>query len=398
MSLKYIVPVMAVAGRAIAASSCSASTTTLHSQADATALSACQTFTGTVALATDAAGSIDISGVEEITGSLIGNNVTGLTTLSADNLQKIGDTFSLQACTILSGLTFPALVNVAKIDWAYLSALQELSFDQGVQMAKSVSIQTTGLTTLTGINLQEVDTMVIANNHFLNDVTMQLGNVTDHFSCQANAQNFSIAFPNLIWANQLEINNVSSIDLPSLMYVNESAYFTANYFQTLSAANLTSVGESLSFVANSDLTNVTMPLLTSITGGLTVANNTDLQKVNGFTSLKTIGGAFDFFGNFTDVELPAITEVQGAFNLQSTGDISKACDHFQSIAGSSSVIRGTFTCHYNDASAGGIGSGSTGVQNGGDGSSTTSSAAAVPMLIPGATGVLGVLLAMLGML
>lgn len=397
MSLKYIVPAMAVAGKALAASSCSADTTTLHSQADATGLAGCQTFTGSVALATDAAGSIDISGVKEITGSLTGNNVTGLTTLQADNLQKIGDTFSLQSCTILSGLSFPALVDAAKIDWAYLPALQQLSFDQGVQMAKSVSVQTTGLTTLTGINLQVVDTMVIANNRFLQDVTMQLGNVSDHFSCQANAQNFSIAFPNLIWANQLEINNVSKIDLPSLKHVNESLYFTANYFETLSAANLTSVGESLSFVANPDLTNITMPMLTTITGGLTVANNTKLEKVNGFPKVKSIGGAFDFFGNFTDVELPAITEVQGAFNLQSTGDISKACDGFKSIAGASSVIRGTFTCNYNDASAGGLGSGGSGVHNGGD-SSSPSSGAAVPMLIPGATGVLGVFLAMLGML
>jgi len=127
---------------------------------------------------------------------------------------------------------------------------------------------------------------------------MQLGNITQSLTLQSNGRNVSATFPNLIWANNMTIRNVSSISIPSLAKLNGSLGFYSNEVPSISAPNLTMVGGALSFVSNTDLTQLNMPMLMSVGGGLQVANNTELDTVS-FAMLKTIGGALDFNGNFT---------------------------------------------------------------------------------------------------
>lgn len=278
--------------------SCSASTTTIQNAADASALATCQTFTGSIAIATGTTDSIALDGIQRITGSLIADNVTQMTSLSGDSLAIIGDSFSLTSMTILSTLNFPALVNVQTIEWTALPALQGLSFTQGVQQASVVSIQNTQLDTLDGINLQTVDQMIIANNPYLNDINMQLGNVTQSLILEANGRNVTADFPDMIWAYNVTFRNVSQVSIPSLASVNGSMGFFANFFSGVSAPNLTTVGGTLSLVSNADMTNMSFPELKTVSGGLQVANNTVIKTID-FPALQTVGGALDFYGNFT---------------------------------------------------------------------------------------------------
>lgn len=297
MSLRYLVPALAIAGRA--AASCSAATTTVSVSADAAALATCTTFTGSIAIATGTTDNIALNGIQVIEGSLIADNVTQLAEISADSLLTISDSFSLTGLTILSTLNFPQLSDVNTIDWTALPALQGLSFTTGVQTASMVSIQNTELNTLDGINLQVVDTFYIANNPFLNEISMQLGNITTSLIIEANGREVVANFPDLDWAYNMTFRNVSSVNIQSLSSINGSLGFYSNEFLNVSAANLTTVGGSLSFVSNSDLTNITMPSLTTVTGGFQIANNTALKSIDGFPKLATIGGALDFYGNFT---------------------------------------------------------------------------------------------------
>ena len=278
---------------------CSAATTTIQNAGDASALASCSTFSGSIAIATGTTDAIAIDGVRRIEGSLIADNVTQITQLSADSLETIDDSFSLNGLTILSTLNFPRLTNVQTLDWTALPALQGLSFTTGVQQASTVSIQNTQLNTLDGINLQTVDQMTIANNNYLDDISMQLGNVSTSLILEANGRNVSAIFPNLEWAFNMTFRNCSQVSIPSLASLNGSMGFYANFFQSLSAPNLTTVGGSLSFVSNEDMTNISFPELKTVTGGLQVANNTALQNINGFPALQTVGGALDFNGNFT---------------------------------------------------------------------------------------------------
>lgn len=273
-------------------------TSTLQSAADASALSSCSTFSGSIAIATGTTDSIALNGINRITGSLTADNVTEMTELSADSLQIIDDSFTLNSLTILSTLNFPELTSVATIDWTALPALQGLSFTTGVQTAGTVSIINTQLATLDGIDLTTVDSMTITNNNYLDDIDMQIGNITTALIIEANGRNVTASFPNLIWAYNITLANVTEIDIPSLASLNGSMGIYANYFTSISAPNLTTVGGSLSFQSNEDMTNMSFPELKTVNGGLDVVNNTALKTID-FPALETVGGAVDFEGNFT---------------------------------------------------------------------------------------------------
>lgn len=391
-SLRSIVPALAVAGGA-AAQVCGGgddSTATIASNGDASALANCQTYSGSIAIATGTTDNINLQGIRRITGSFTADNVTGITSISAPDLQEIGDSFTLNGLTILSTLSFPALAKVDTIMWTALPALQGLSFSQtGVQEVSSLEITNTQLSSLDGINLQVVDRLYVTNNPYLESVNMQLGNVTESLEFSANGD-LNAEFPNLQWAYNMTFRNCSEVSIPSLASVNGSLGFYSNSFESLAAPNLTNVGGSLAFVSNDALTNITMPELTIVRGGLQLANNTALTEVNGFGALKTVEGALDLTGIFETVELPELADVRGAFNLQSTSNIS--CDTFEELR-SNRVIKGKYTCVPDSANPEGL----DGTSTTSDGSSSSSSAAH-PMIIPGATGVLGVVAAIFGLL
>lgn len=392
MAFRYIVPALAVAGSAFAQCGEEGATTTIQSAADATGLSGCSTYSGSIAISTSTTDNIDLAGISRIDGSLIADNVTGIVQLGASDLEEIGERFDLNGLTILSTLSFPRLAKVDTINWIALPALQGLTFSQtGVQEVNMLRIDNTELGSLDGINLQVADTIYIANNRFLNSVNMQLGNVTEAMTFTNNGEDLVAEFPNLEWANNITIRNLSSVSMPSLASVNGSLGFYGNTFENFSSPNLTSVGGSLAFVSNDQLNNITLPELTTISGGFQIANNTNLENINGFPKLATVGGALDFTGSFSGVEIPALEDVRGAFTLLSNQDIQEVCSNFQGQAGSARAIKGTFTCRGNtdpkDGSATGSGSGSS-----------SSDSAASPLLIPGATGVLGVVAAIFGLL
>jgi hypothetical protein len=219
--------------------------------------------------------------------------------LGSGSLQSIGGTFGLNELTILTSLSFPRLTTVDIIDWEALPALQALAFTTGVQKASSLSIQNTQLNSLDGINLQTVDSVLIANNNYLETIDMQLAYINTGLAIEANGRQVNASFPNLEWAFNITLRNVSSISFPSLSSVNGSLGFYSNFFESVSAPNLTSVGQSLSFVSNEDMTNASFPVLTTVGGGLQIANNTGIEDISGFPDLQSIGGALDFYGNFT---------------------------------------------------------------------------------------------------
>nr|POF16518.1 cell surface gpi-anchored protein [Quercus suber] len=397
MAARYLVPALAVAGRA--AAQCSVSgTTTIQSQGDATALAGCSTFSGSIALATGTVGQIALDGIEEITGSLTATNVSGLASLSGDSLATIDDTFELADLTGLTNVEFPKLTAVKTITWTALTALQQLNMAAEVQMAESVDIEDTMLTTLTGINLMSIDTLTLVSNRFLNDITMHLGNVSSSLRLGSNGPKAAASFPNLKWANTLDLQNLTSIEIPSLEAVNGSLYFSANFFSSISAPNLTTIGGGLNIVDNANLTNVSMPELTTITQAFVVANNSQLAVVDDFGSLATISGTLDFYGVFTDVELPALKDVEGAFTLVSTdttGAIDKSCKVFTGESGRSATIKVTPVCKGDDAGA--LTENNSTTTSSSD-PSQSSTGAGNMVAITGVTGVLGVVAAIFGML
>jgi len=104
------------------------------------------------------------------------------------------------------------------------------------------------------------------------------------------------------------------------------------------------------------------------------------------------------------VELPELKDIRGAFNIQSSEDITDVCNHFQPLSGQNNVIKGTYSCSGGESTPGGSGTLPAGTNSGNGGSSTSSgssassSSASSALKITGATGLMGVVAAMFGML
>lgn len=95
------------------------------------------------------------------------------------------------------------------------------------------------------------------------------------------------------------------------------------------------------------------------------------------------------------VSTPALNEVDGAFNIQSSAQLS-GCDAYQKLK-SGSQIRGKYYCNGTVAKPSGVGSSPTTTGSGSSKSSSTGAANA--MYIPtAAAGVMGVVAAMFGLL
>ncbi|KAI8934427.1 hypothetical protein NX059_009161 [Plenodomus lindquistii] len=340
--LKFAIPALAAASGAYAACSVSA-TTTLQNAGDATALASCSTFSGSIAVATGTTDDIAISGVKKLTGNLVVTENSNMKRLSASDLETLDGEMHLDGLTALRAVDFPKLKMIDSIKWNALPNLQQIGFTAEVEEAEKVDIQNTGLRSLKGINIQEVDTVFIANNGYIDTIAMQLGNVSTSLTLADNNENVKVELPNLIWASNLTFRFCGSVSLPSLQTLNGSLGLYNNGFESFSAPNLTSVGQALAFVANDQLNNLTFPLLKKIQGNLQLANNTELSTVDGFPMLESIGGAFDMSGNMSKVETPKLDDVAGAFNLQSTDNVTAACSFYKPLK-DKKLIRGGYFC------------------------------------------------------
>ena len=296
----------------VEAAQCSNSATlTITASADASGLASCTTYSGSVAIPTGLSVPTDqnghqelsVDGVQVITGNLTVTNAIMLASLSFGSLQSIGG-FELGGLTLLSELSMPQITKVNQLNFTALPALQQLSFGgTGITQANSILITNTGLSSLQGINnLEQVDFFNVNNNPSLQNISLQVTSIKNSLDIEANdgyVTGLQTSFPLLETAQNMTFRNCSSVSLPSLANVSEDLGFYGNTMQSFAAPNLTTCG-GLIFVDNTDLTNISLPLLTSINASYQIANNTQLKIINGFQKLSIIGGALDFNGNFTE--------------------------------------------------------------------------------------------------
>ncbi|KAL1953261.1 hypothetical protein VTO42DRAFT_3349 [Malbranchea cinnamomea] len=338
---RYLVPALAVAGIAVAADSKRCGDVTIENQSDADGLTSCSKIKGDITIAEHYAGGLVLDGIESIAGSLICEGGENVTSIEAPKLEIIEDEFSLTGLVRMTDLRMDSLTEVGSINFVALPKLQALSFTKGVTKAGRVRIENTDLNSLDGIDLESTEGMQILNNPHLTTVNVNnIVNATGHVDFSANSEKLEIRFPNLENAQNMTFRNTSLVALPSLKKTAGLLGFYSNYFQDFSAPNLTSTGD-LVFVDNAKLNNISLPLLKTVNGAVQIANNTRLDAIDGFDSLTTIKGALDFTGNFTSVNLPKLDEIQGEFNIQSSGELD--CDE-DGLNDLESNTRGSFYC------------------------------------------------------
>ncbi|KAF1834974.1 GPI-anchored cell wall organization protein Ecm33 [Decorospora gaudefroyi] len=341
--LKIALPALAAASTAYAASCSTSATKTIQNAGDATALAGCETFTGSIAIATSTTEDIALNGVQKIVGDLIATNNSDIKQISGDSLTQLDGEMHLDGLTSLYALNFPALKSVDTITWNALPNLQDLGFGSEVESANKIDIQNTGLRSLAGINVEEADSIEISNNGYINEIKLQLGNVSTKLTLATNNEAVIVELPFLIWASNLTFISCASVSVPSLETLNGSLGLYENGFESFVAPNLTSVGDALVIVDNEKLSNLSFPLLTKVSGNLKIANNPELAEIDGFPELASIGGAFDMAGNFTSVETPALDTLKGAFNLQSSENVNETCAFYEGLR-DEKAIRGKYEC------------------------------------------------------
>ncbi|KAF1921948.1 hypothetical protein BDU57DRAFT_511036 [Ampelomyces quisqualis] len=338
--IKIVLPALAAAGFAHAECSVSA-TTTVQNQGDVAAMTTCATFSGSIAIATGTTEDIALGSIKQLAGNLVAPPNSNIRRISASDLVNITGEMNLDGLTRLNGVDFPQLKSVNSIKWNALPNLQNIGFTAQVETAKKIVIENTAVRSLKGINIAQAEFLKIANNQFVNEIKMQLGNVSNSLDFSDNNKAVEIELTNLIWANNLTFRSTGSILVPSLTKLNGSLTLSKNGFESFAAPNLTEVGEAIAIVGNDKMKNISFPLLTKVNDNLQIANNSALGEVDGFPELKSIGGAFDISGNMTEVNTPKLDNVAGAFNLQSSGNIS--CSFFQNLK-NKKLIAGKFFC------------------------------------------------------
>jgi hypothetical protein len=315
---------------------------TINSDGDVSELESCTTLKGSITIGKKVTQLKLPDNLSKITKDFKCNGATTLTSISAPGLQEIEGSFTLTSLTVLSTLSMPVLTSVGDISWTTLPALKALDFTTQVKQAKSVLITDTILTSLEGINLVETDTFNINNNKYLKIVDVALGNVTEALTIAFNGKGVNASFPQLKWAQNITVRDAGDISFPNLKEVNNSMSFVNNTFKTANFPKLTEIGQSLAFVSCAQLTNLTANKLESVGGTFQLANNTKLEEVNGFGSLKSVGGAIDMSGAFKKATLPKLEDVRGGFNLQSTEEIS--CDEFDKYKDDGVIKGNDITC------------------------------------------------------
>ena len=294
------------------AAQCSNSATlTITKTADASQIASCTTYSGSIALptdltdATDSNGhnSLSVSGVEKIVGNITIANAVNLASVSFGSLRSLTG-LQLGGLTVLSELSMPQIQTISQINLTALPALQQFSFgNDGVTQSQSILITNTGLSSLQGLDqLETVDSFNVNNNDALQNITLQVSSIKNAINIAANdgfQSGLTTSFPMLEMAMNMTFRNCSSVSLPSLANVTEYLGFYGNTMESFAAPNLTTTG-GLVFVDNTELTNISVPGLTSINGSFQIANNTMLKKIDGVQKLSVVTASVDLNGNFSE--------------------------------------------------------------------------------------------------
>lgn len=302
--------------------------------------SQCEIVMGSLRITSLDSNTIDLGNIEEIQGDLIIDDSPDVVSLSASKLNKIGGTFSLNSLTSLVTVNVPALTYAKVIDWRIVPILNNVNINSNIKGLTSITISDSSLSSIDGFNnVKEIDVFNINNNRFLETLDSNIKNVKQQFSIHANAKELELRMPFLESAENITVRDTSSVYFPNLQKVSSSLEFIENLFTTLSLPNLESIGGTLGVIDNPNLNSVEFNNVSMIQGGLMVSNNSNLKDIDFFKSLKQIGGAIYFEGDFETTSFPELKLVKGSAFIKSSSD-QLDCNIWTAPSGARSIVRG----------------------------------------------------------
>lgn len=300
----------------------------------------CWKVVGNIEISSNYSGSlIDLGLIREIEGDLIIKNNKHIFRIQGYNLESLGK-LELDSLTSFVSLDFPALREVETVDWRVLPILSSVVINGNIKKIKNIIISDTALTSIDYFNnVKKVDIFNINNNRFLENLFASLESVTKQLTVHSNAKELELDLSNLHTVENMTIKDVSEIKLAKLSSVNSSLEFIENQFSSLELPLLAKVQGTLGLIDNKNLKKLNFSNVTDIQGGLMIANNTELAKIDFFPKLRQIGGAIYFEGSFDKIDLPELKLVKGSAYIKSSSE-ELNFEEFTSPKAGRSIIRG----------------------------------------------------------
>ncbi|QHS72695.1 Sps2p [Saccharomyces paradoxus] len=300
----------------------------------------CWKVVGNIEISSNFSGSlIDLGSIKEIEGDLIIKNNKHVFRIQGYNLESL-QKLELDSLTSFVSLDLPVLKEVETVDWRVLPILSSVVINGNIKKIKNIIISDTALTSIDYFNnVKEVDIFNINNNRFLETLFARLESVTKQLTVHSNAKELELDLSNLYTVENMTIKDVSTIKVAKLSSVNSSLEFIENQFSSLELPLLAKVQGTLGLIDNKNLKKLNFSNVTDIQGGLMIANNTELAKIDFFPKLRQIGGAIYFEGSFEKIDLPELKLVKGSAYIKSSSD-ELNCEEFTTPKNGRSIIRG----------------------------------------------------------
>ena len=274
---------------------------TILSPDNITTLNQCTTFTGNISVAAKGIEHITLDGLKAITGTFRVTDVEAILSISSTTLESVS-TLILNNLPQLTTLTLPALNNFSKLDLAGLNALRGCEIATGTlkRDVREISIVGTALETMDWLRWPVASSMVIAAN--------------------MNLTSFKLPYDRIGAGSsyQISVNTaLSDLDFSQLSGIYGSLAVNGNKDADLSFDKLETIDGYVRI--SQHLTNMTMPVLTSINGALRAESSGDILSFCNWLSTQTrLLGHYDCTANNTN---PIISSTVSKAPATTTGSI-----------------------------------------------------------------------------
>jgi hypothetical protein len=228
---------------------------------------------------------INLASLSTCKNSFTISNNSLLSTLNFNNLTSTGS-LSIQNNTVLNTFIFPQLANTtAGLSIKLNTALTNFAFPLLNTVSGALSIDNNNV--LTGFNLPVINTtglFFIGSNSALTSFTLPVV-TSSSLNFSTNNALTTVSFPNLVSIGSGSINfsshpALTSLSLPALTAFNTCQLTSVPLLSSLSLPLVSTIGNSGTsnstssiFINSTQLTNFSLPALTSLKGGISLSQN-----------------------------------------------------------------------------------------------------------------------------
>jgi hypothetical protein len=282
---------------------CTQQSRTITTQAEADALSSCVNVTGTIIVESPSLTQLTLNGIERVDNLQISSSPS-LVDVSAPVLYWIDHNFTISNLPLLSILSLPSLSTAAvdTLSWTDIPNLVQpvlrKEADQygnvGANIYGDLIISSSGIQDLDFFNFgtfNQAQNVRVVDNRDLRTINLTTLEEAQSIQIASNGPNTSVDLPTLSRANSLSLEGVSAVSVPRLAKLDGNFVLSGNSFERFAAPAFTGVAGDVDIEHNKLLSDLSLPMLTEVGGGLsngsfTVANNPALTSLN----LERLGG------------------------------------------------------------------------------------------------------------